>query len=366
MGFIDYFKKIKEPRRMDKGNFKYPLQEIVFIAVTSSICGISDWEQMHFFAKNEMDWFRKYFEFKNGIPSHDTINRLFALINPKEFCDCFNAWASTLRTKIKNEIIAIDGKNIRGSAQKSKGIKSLQFVSAYAVENSLVLCQEAVNEKSNEITAIPLLLNMFDCNGAIITADALNCQKEIASIIIEKGADYLLALKGNHQELYDQVIAAFIRQSLDSQDTTNDVGHGRVEKRTCSVIKDLQFIDESQNWKSLGSVIKVESERYYKATKKTEKETRYYISSLKSEAKQVNKYVRSHWGIENKLHWMLDVSFNEDASRKLAGNATINYSYVCKTALNILKKGNGKGSFKSQKFKALLNTAERERIMGLF
>lgn len=343
----------------------YPLQEILFLAVSSSICGITDWDEMELFGNENINWFRKYYLYENGIPSHDTISRLFARLCPKEFCKYFTEWVQSIRKKIDKEVIALDGKMVKGSSQPSKGIKSLYFVSAYAAENSLVLSQEVTEEKSNEILAVPKLLDMIDCKGTIITVDALNCQKQIAQKVIEKEADYIFALKSNHKELYAQVIDRFEKQKPDSEDVNEDLGHGRVEKRTCKVIENIVFVDESIHWAGMKSIIKIESERYMKATKETQKETRYYISSLSADAVLINKSVRNHWSIENKLHWMLDVSFKEDASRKRKDNSTHNYGMICKIALNMVKMQDGKGSFKKRRFKALLNDAEREKLMGL-
>jgi len=357
---------MKDPRRIQRGNFKYPLEEILFVAISSSICGISDWDEMEMFGKDQINWFGKYFDFKYGIPSHDTISRLFNLLDPNEFCKYFVEWVDSLRTFVNKEVISVDGKTVKSSAEKSKGIKALHFVSAYAAENQLVLCQEAVNEKSNEITAVPKLLDMIVCKGAIITVDALNTQTEIAKKVIEKEADYIFALKGNHKFMHQSVIEAFEKQTVDSINIKDDLGHGRVEKRICSVISNLQFVDGAQNWDSIQTIIKIESERYHKANGKNETETRYYISSLQPDAELINKSIRQHWSIENKLHWMLDVSFKEDASRKRKGYSTQNYSMICKVALNLIKQGNGKGSYKKQKFKALLNHTERELLMGLF
>lgn len=351
---------------MNRGNFRHPLEEIMFVAISASICGINEWDDMEDFACEKIDWFRKFYPYKNGIPSHDTISRLFAKLCPVEFCKYFTEWVQSLKQNIDKEVIAIDGKAVKGSAQKSKGIKSLYFVSAFASENELVLCQEMVDEKSNEITAIPKILDLIECKGTIITVDALNTQKEIAKKVINKQADYIFALKGNQGEIYDQVKGRFERQKTDSVSLECDCGHGRVETRKCSAIGNLEFIDSAAEWIGLKSIAKVETERYFKATGKTETEVRYYLCSVIADAELINKSVRNHWSIENKLHWMLDVCFKEDASRKRKDNSTPNYGMICKIALNIIKQMPGKGSYKRRKFKALINDDERERMMGLF
>lgn len=365
LAFSSIFGKLTEPRRMCKGNFKYPLNEILFLAITSSICGITDWDEMEMFGNNQLDWFRKFYPYENEIPSHDTINRLFSKLCPTEFCKYFTEWVKTIRAKIDKEVIAIDGKTVNGSSQKSKGISSLYFVSAFAAENELVLCQEVTDIKSNEITAVPKLLDLIDCENAIITVDALNCQKTIAQKVIDKKADYIFAIKNNHKGLYNDILSRFEHQKIDSFDVMLDVGHGRVETRKCSVIDNLLFVDDAIEWAGMKSIIKIESERYIKATAETQQETRYYISSLTANAKLANKSIRNHWAIENKLHWMLDVSFKEDTSRKRTENSTHNYGMICKIALNMIKQAEGKGSYKKQKFKALLNCADREILMGL-
>jgi len=351
---------------LNKGNFRHPLEEIMFVAIASSICGITEWDDMEEYCNEKIDWFRKYYPYKNGIPSHDTISRLFAKLCPTEFCKYFTEWVQSIRQDIDKEVIAIDGKAVKGSAQKSKGIKSLYYVSAFASENELVLGQEIVDEKSNEITAVPKLLDLIECKGTIITVDALNTQTRIAQKVIDKQADYIFALKGNQGEIFEEVKGRFLNQKIDSECFSTDMGHGRVETRKCSVIEDLRFIDSSVNWAGMKSVVKIESSRYFKATGKTEEETRYYISSLGADAPLINKSIRNHWSIENKLHWMLDVSFREDASRKRKDNSTPNYGMICKIALNMLKKTPGKGSYKRRKFKALINDTERETLMGLF
>lgn len=320
---------------------------------------------MEIYGKEQISWFRKYFPYKKGIPSHDTIAQLFAKLDPEKFCKYFTEWVQTLRKSIDKEVIAIDGKAVKGSAERSKGKKSLYYVSAYAYENQLVLSQEVADEKSNVITAVPKLLDMIECKGAIITVDALNCQIKIVEKVIEKQADYLFAIKNNQGELYEQIVSSFNVQKIDNQHIEEDMGHGRVEKRKCSVIENLSFVDNAVNWLGMKSIVKIESERYQKATGETQTKIRYYISSLAADAQLINKSVRSHWSIENKLHWMLDVSFKEDASRKRKDNSTHNYGMICKIALNMIKQANGKGSYKKQKFKTLINDAEREALMGL-
>jgi len=357
---------MKDPRRITKGNFKHSLMEIFFLVIASAVSGMTDWDDIEDFGNFRIAWFRKYFPYKNGIASHDTIARLFAALEPAEFGKYFIKWADSIREDTENEVIAIDGKRMCGSADSANGKAALHIVSAYASANRLTLGQLAVNEKNNEIVAIPELLDIVDLKKSIVTIDAMGCQKVIAEKIISKDAQYILALKGNQKDLAEQVKRMFEINRISSIHTSHDMGHGRVEKRTCSVITDLDLLDQRQDWKGLQSIIKIDSERYHKKSGKTDNETRYYISSLTSDAEQANKYVRSHWAIENNLHWMLDVVFKEDSSKKRAGNAAANMNMVCKIALARIEKAEIKASKRRKRLKALMSDDIREYMLGLF
>ena len=290
------------------------------------------------FAYSKEDFLRKFLQLPNGIPSEDTINRVFSSINSSQFETCFIEWVNSISTISKGQVIAIDGKALRGA--KSNGKKSpVHMVSAWADQNNLVLGQIRVNEKSNEITAIPELLDTLCVAGNIITIDAMGTQTDIADKIIENDANYILAVKGNQKQLLEEIKDEFKFSKSVEIDTDIDLGHGRIETRKCSVISNFKFIQNTDNkWNSLTQVIKIESIREFKNSDKlTEKATRYYISSLKDTAVNHQSHIRSHWGVENKLHWTLDVAFSEDASRKRNKNAAQNYSILLKIALNLLK-----------------------------
>ena len=261
-------------------------------------------------------------------------------------------WTQSIARLTDGEVVSIDGKAIRGS--KDNGKKSMvHMVSAWAGANNLVLGQYKVDDKSNEITAIPQLLKVLVLKGCIVTIDAMGCQKEIASDIINKEADYILALKGNQGTLLEEVEDSFRFIQTTHVSVERNLDHGRIEKRTCTVLEDLSLIDQKGQWTSLRSLIKIESERCNKATLQMEKETRYYISSLSANASHLNRCIRAHWGIENSLHWVLDVAFNEDQSRKRAGHAAQNFSVLNRIALNIIKnERTSKAGVKSKRLKA--------------
>jgi Transposase len=331
---LNYFSSLTDPRV--ERTREHHLEDILFIAIASIICGGDSWNDMEEFGKAKEEWLRTFLQLPNGIPSHDTFNRVFSALNPEELEGCFIEWTRSVANLCEHEVIAIDGKSMCGT--RDFGNKSIvHMVSAWAEKNHIVLGQVKVSEKSNEITAIPRLLELLVLKGCIVTIDAMGCQKEIASKIIDKEADYLLALKGNQGNLLEQVEDSFRFLPVYNFDEQVDAGHGRVETRRCSVIKDLSMIESKKEWKALGCLVKIESERYIKSTGKSETETRFYISSLLPNAGLINQSVRAHWGIENSLHWVLDVGFNEDDSRKRNGFAAQNYSLLNRIALNLLK-----------------------------
>lgn len=319
-------------------NRLHKLIDILLIGTVSVICGAETWLQMVEFATSKEKFFRKFIELENGIPSEDTINRVFSSIDSSQFETCFIEWVNSISKLSKGQVIAIDGKTLRGA--KSNGHKSpVHMVSAWADKDNLVLGQVRVNEKSNEITAIPELLETLLIEGNIITIDAMGTQTNIAKKIIDNRADYILAVKENQKQLLVEIIDEFKFSKNIEVDTDIDIGHGRIETRKCSVVSDFLFIENKENkWKNLNQIIKIESIREFKnSDKPTETATRYYIASLDENAKNYQKYIRSHWGVENKLHWTLDVAFSEDASRKRNKNAAQNYSILLKIALNLLK-----------------------------
>ncbi len=275
---------------------------------------------------------------QNGIPSHDTFNRVISSIDIQSFEKYFIEWVTTLITLTgQKEIINIDGKTIRGAKQQGKK-SPIHMVSAWACENNLVLGQIKVNEKSNEITAIPELLEIVSLGNSIITIDALVCQKEIASKIKEQKADYVLAVKENQAQLYENIEDEFRFSNEIETSQYVDCGHGRIETRKCSVISNFKHIENKDKWKNFKTIIRIESTREFKNSDKPKQNAvRYYIASLNAKATEFQNIIRSHWSIENKLHWTLDVAFLEDQSRKRHQNATQNFSVLNKIALNLLK-----------------------------
>src|SRR5690606_20552746 len=334
--FQSYFESLEDPR--SHINQLHSLNNILVIGVISVICGAETWKQMEEFAEAKQEFLSTIIDLSNGVPSDDTFNRVFSTIDSKQFEVCFAKWATSLSEEFKQQVIAIDGKTVRGA--KSNGEKSpVHIVGAWATQHNLVAGQVKVNDKSNEITAIPELLDMLLIKGNIITIDAMGTQTEIAKKIIEKEADYILDVKENQKQLFEDIKDEFRFSKSTQTNQTVDLGHGRIETRVCTVLSDFQFIDKENNkWAELNQIIKIESKREYKNSNKvSEKATRYYISSLNDTAENYQNYIRSHWGIENKLHWVLDVGFSEDESRKRSGNAAQNYSILLKMALNIFK-----------------------------
>ena len=333
---MSIFGSIEDPR--SHINQLHDLVDILLIGIISVISGAETWKQMVEFAISKEEFLRKFLKLENGIPSEDTINRVFSAIDSNQFEERFIKWVNSLSEITKGQVIAIDGKTLPGA--KSNGKKSpVHMVSAWANENNLVLGQVRVNEKSNEITAIPVLLENLMIKDCIITIDAMGTQTEIAEKIIDNDADYILAVKENQKYLLEEIKDEFKFSKNIEIDTNIDIGHGRIETRKCSVISDFLFIENKDDkWKNLKQIIKVESIREFKnSDKQTEKATRYFISSLNNNAEQYQVNIRSHWGVENKLHWTLDVGFSEDASRKRNKNAAQNYSILLKIALNLLK-----------------------------
>ena len=331
---IDYFTAIDDPR-IERCK-DHLLEDIMFITLSAVICGSETWNDIENYGNAKEAWLQKFLELPNGIPSHDTFNRLFSAIDPNQLEEAFLNWVKSVAEITDGEIISIDGKTIRGS--RSRGSKSfVHMVSAWANTNHLLLGQVKVEDKSNEITAIPKLLEILELTGCIVTIDAMGCQVEIAEKIIDKGADYILAVKGNQGTLEEGIndVIKFSKPVDEYEDL--DFGHGRLEQRKCIVYTDFSHIPNVQRWKNLQSVVKIEATRTIKSTGKVETETRLYISSLNPDARKIAEGVRKHWGIENSLHWILDVSFGEDKSMKQNANAVENFSIINRIALNLVK-----------------------------
>lgn len=357
---------MKDPRRTRKGDFKHELVEIVFLVISAVVSGCNDWEMISVFGETQKEWLRKYFPYKNGLPSHDTVSRLFSAMDPKVFGDLFIEWTQEICSLSDGDIVAIDGKTIRRSHDKLSGKSAIHMVSAYAQKNRICLGQIQTEEKSNEITAIPELLELLYLEKATVTIDAMGCQKEIVKKIVEKKADYVIAVKNNQQALYEQVEKLFTITQPASQAIEYDNDHGRAETRKCTVIDNFTFFDDHKEWTGLKSIAKVETERYIKSSGKTEKQARFYISSHKVDAGKINTIVRKHWSIENNLHWMLDVVFSEDTSRKRAGNSAANFNIISKIALGLIERCSDKRRSKRiRRFKAGFDPGFREKVLNL-
>lgn len=339
-----HFAKLRDPRKFHSP--PHPLLDIITIAICAVICGADDWVAIENFGKAKEDWFGKFLRLPNGIPSHDTFGDVFASLDPTQFQSCFLSWVSTISQVIVGEVVAIDGKTLRRSHDKGAGKAAIHMVSAWASQNRLVLGQLKVDDKTNEITAIPELLRLLALKGCIVTIDAMGCQTEIAGQIIEQEGDYLLALKANHGRLYQEVERLFNDAFNDpakvipyQTDQTFNKGHGRLEIRRCWTIsqpKYIAYLDPHGRWPGLQTVVRIEAERR-QGTSQT-KEVRYYLSSLPDDPKRLNQVARRHWSIENELHWVLDVAFGEDDSRVRQGYAAENLAVVRQIALNLLKQ----------------------------
>jgi predicted transposase YbfD/YdcC len=365
--FSRIFTDVSDPRRTGKGNYRHSLSDIVLLVLSAVLCGANDWEEIEQFGQEQEIWLRDHGEFKNGIPSHDTINRVFSKINPTEFSTCFSAWTNSLRKRKqgRKEVIAIDGKCVRNSHADGKKSSALHMVSAWAVDNNLCLGQVATVEKSNEISAIPELLSLLDIEGDLVSIDAMGCQKKIAEKIIEDGADYLLAVKGNQLLTEESIKDTILFIKPDSEDVDVDCGHGRIETRKCRTYTDFTYFENADQWKNIHTLVEIEAERILKSSGKRTTETRLYISSLNATAEKFNGWIRSHWAVENKLHWVLDVSFKEDLSRKRKESAAKNFHIVLKTAMTLLAKDKvDKASYKKKRARAALNQGYRNQLLN--
>jgi predicted transposase YbfD/YdcC len=346
IGFEIFFSTISDPRN---GNHKrHLLLDIIILTILAVICNADSWESIEMFGRIKEKFLKKILRLPNGIPSHDTIQRVFENIDPDKFSNSFIEWIQAL--KLKKGLINMDGKTVRCSSDKNNGKKALHLVSAWAVENELVLGQIKTEDKSNEITAIPKLLDLLDIKGCIISIDAMGCQKAITEKIIEKKADYLIGLKKNQESLYEEVVRVFKDRPYSSYDKTIEKGHGRVETREAFVINDMEWLTEKEGWKDLKTIIKISSERWING--EVQKQNRYYICSQNKDAGVMNQLVRNHWGIENKLHWSLDVTYGEDLCRKRRKNAAVNFALIRKITLNILKRDPMKTSIRNKRLLA--------------
>ena len=340
--FMAYFSVIPDPR-IERCK-KHSLLDILFLTVSAVLSGAQGWEAIEDFGHAKLDWLKRFIKLPSGIPRHDTIARLMGRLEPTVLQKCFFDWMNDVVLEIDGDVVAIDGKSLRGSFDKASRKNALHMVSAWSCTGGMVLGQVKSSEKSNEITAIPRLLELLELKKCIVTIDAIGCQKGIIENILAKKADYILGVKRNHLVLYEDFVIYFEKHLMLNEDLPAGVGffetidkaHGRLEKRRCWQSTELKLLPSTKTWKGIRSVLRVENER--STASKTSKEVRYFISSLPLNPERALSGIRQHWFVENQLHWVLDVTFGEDKSRIRRGDAPENMGVLRRLALNICKK----------------------------
>jgi len=339
-----YIENITDPRQSWK--VRHNLHEVIIMTICAVVAECEAWYQIEHYCKHKKEWFKDKLKLKleHGIPSHDTFERVFAMIDPKEFEQSFSQWIHFARKRIFGETISIDGKTI--CASRDDEAKAIHMVSAWANKQKLVLGQIKTEDKSNEITAVPLLLDMLEIEKCVVTADAMSCQKDIAEKITEKKADYVLGLKGNQPNLFDDVKLYFDSVKIEDKVVTKEKGHGRIETREYYLETDLDWLWQKAEWSNLNGIAMVKSKVLEKDVLR--EESRYFITSL-TDVKAFAKATREHWGIENSLHWCLDVGFNEDRCRMRKDNSGENFAVIRHIALNLLKQDDSKMSLKAKR-----------------
>jgi predicted transposase YbfD/YdcC len=345
--FLNHFKDMPDPRQ--RGKILYPLEEVLLLALLAVLAGAESFVEIARFGEKKLDLLRRFRPFRDGTPSHDHLGDIFAALDAEQFQRCFVAWVAAL-TGVPVGVVAIDGKTVRRSGGKA-GKGAIHMVSAFAAGQRLVLGQVKVAEKSNEIVAIPKLLDLLAIEGAIVTIDAMGCQRAIARKIVEKKADYVFGLKGNQGSLRDDVELLVNEQktrnfvdSKISRAETIDADNGRIETRTTTVIHDVEWLRKRHDWPALNAVAIIESTREFGG--KIERETRYYITSLVMLAHLLGPVIRGHWAIENSLHWVMDMVFRDDECRVRTNHAPANFTTIKHMAYNLLRKPSGKDSFR--------------------
>lgn len=367
-GLLRFFDELEDPR-MNRTK-RHSLSDILVITICAVICGADEWTEIELFGKSKGKWFKTFLELPNGIPSHDTFGRVFSRLNPKQLEQCFQRWMAAMAQCSGGQLIAIDGKTIRRSSNKADNKSAIHLVSAWSETNHLVLGQLATDEKSNEIKAIPQLLKMLDITDSVVTIDAMGCQRAIAQQIVKQKGHYVLQVKKNQEKLHDLMQETFdelIGQGIPGvgyachEDV--DAGHGRIETRRIWTTDWTGWYADRDKWKGLRSFVCVESIREVNGKSSTER--RYYISDLDGrDAKAMLGYIRGHWGIENKLHWSLDVTFREDDLRQRVGHSAENLSRIRRLALNLLRQDKSvKVGAKAKRLKACLEEEYLLRIL---
>jgi predicted transposase YbfD/YdcC len=365
LGFLDQMRVVPDHRIA--GMVTYPLDEILLATLAGVVCGADDWEGVEEVATGGLNWLRGFLPFANGIPTAQTLRKVFRLLDAQALERGFAAWAASMRAAAR-AVIAIDGKTLRGSKTSSDGKGALHLVSAYATEAGLVLAQCAVDGKSNEITAIPELLDMLNLKGAIVSIDAMGTQKEIAQRIVDKGADYVLALKGNQPSLHEDAALFFADPACAAtcaRSAETDAGHGRIEERSCRAAEAGWLAARHPGWKGLRSLAAVTARRVDKKTGGESLETRFYIASLEPDPKAILAAVRAHWGIENNLHWTMDVTFDEDRCRTRKDASPLNFAIIRHTAYNILKADKTRGSLRRKRLRACIDPTFRSSLFAV-
>lgn len=346
--FLNHFKDLPDPRQL--GKVIYPLDEVLLLCLLAVLAGAEAFVDIARFGEKKIDLLRRFRPFRDGTPSHDQLGDIFATLDADKFQRCFVSWVASL-TGAAAEVIAVDGKTVRRSYQKKGAKAPIHMVSAFAARQRLVLGQVKVAEKSNEIVAIPALLDMLVIEGAIVSIDAMGCQRHIAEQIVDKKADYVLALKGNQGTLREDVELFAAEQQANgfkdthvSRDQTVDGDHGRIETRTYTVFHDVDWLQERHDWPGLKAVVMVESTR--ELVDKVERETRFYLTSLVWLAHQIGPVIRSHWAIENSLHWVMDMTFRDDECRVRTNHAPANFTTIKHMAHNLIRRAKGRDSFR--------------------
>jgi predicted transposase YbfD/YdcC len=365
--FTHCFSPLKDPRRIIKGNFRHSLNEILFLVISATISKCVGLEEIELFGEQHLDWLRRFFPYKHGVPSHDTLGRVFSNLEVNEFNKCFIDWSNSISDLCSGRVIALDGKTICGAASTAALGSKLHIVSAFCNKNNISVGQLTVSEKSNEITAIPKLLDLIAVEGCIVTIDAMGCQKDIAKKIVDRNADYILQVKDNQKGLREQVQDTFKTLPVETTHEELDSGHGRIEVRKCDVISDLELIEQRDYWKNIQSVVRITAEIYDKQSGVTTHNIRHYISSLAPDAKLLNNSIRSHWGVENKLHWTLDVVMKEDNRLARKDYLPENLNIIKKIAIGFLNQEKTLKKSKPYKMqKAYGDDQYRELLLKIF